>query len=383
MKVLPHPKYHHILVGFFNLLMTNIPTMKYYIKGRGAQINPSNPFDKLVRAKDPILQFSDTPVLDQLKTRYVSTEAKTIVNKVISPDVGLEYSLNPYQGCEHGCVYCYARKTHNYWGYSSGTDFESTILVKDNAVELLEQKLRSKNWKAAPIMMSGNTDCYQPIEKKTKLTRRLLEVFLKYRHPVGITTKNQLILRDLDLLKQLAAENLVNVTISINTLDDDLRKKLEPRTSSIAVRLRLLQILASEGIPVTVLAAPIIPGLNDDDIFKLVKKVSELGARRIHHIVVRLNGDNKEIFTDWLDRTYPDRAQKVINKISSMHEGEMGSSTLGKRMRGSGKIADMIEQQFRLAKKLYLVKNKPFQYNCDLYHQIKEPQMTLFAREAC
>ncbi len=350
-----------------------------YIKGRGAQINPSNPFDKLVRSNDPLLRFDSNPELENPKTRYIPTEAKSIVNEVISPDVGLEYSLNPYQGCEHGCVYCYARKTHNYWGYSSGTDFETTILVKENAVDLLERKLKSKNWKAAPIMLSGNTDCYQPIEKKTKLTRRLLEVFWKYRHPVGITTKNQLILRDLDLLKKLAAENLINVTISINTLDDQLRRKLEPRTSSIAVRLRLLQILASEGIPVTVLAAPIIPGLNDDDIFKLVKKLADLGARRIHHIVVRLNGDNKEIFSDWVGKNYPDRAQKVMNKIASLHGGETGSSKFGERMRGSGKIAEMIHQQFRLAKKLYLMNTKAFEYNTELYHQLKQPQMQLFA----
>ncbi len=379
MKILRNPKIVYILVGFFYYFMTYFPTMQTYLKGRGAQINPNNPFNKEVRANDPLLKFGKYEELEALKTRFIGTKAKTIINKVISPDVGLEYSLNPYQGCEHGCVYCYARKTHNYWGYSSGTDFESTILIKENAAELLEKKLQSKNWEARPIMLSGNTDCYQPIEKKTEITRKLLEIFLKYKHPVGITTKNQLILRDLDLLKKLNAENLVSVAISINTLDDGLRRKLEPRASSIPVRLRLLQLLAAEGIPVTVLAAPIIPGLNDHSIFKLVKKVSELGARSIQPIVLRLNGDNKEIFSDWLNKNYPDRAQKVINQICSLHKGQLGSSEFGERMKGSGKIAEMIHQQFKLAKKLYLMNRKPFEYNTQLFGQMKRPQMSLFS----
>ena len=347
------------------------------VRGRGAQINPDNPYDNRTKSKesDEMWIDQDLPVT---KTRVINTYPKTIVNKVDSPDTGMEYSLNPYQGCEHGCVYCYARNTHTYWGYSSGTDFETTILAKMNAPELLEKKITSKRWKPYPIMLSGNTDCYQPVEKGLKITRKLLEVFLKYRHPVGIVTKNTLILRDLDILKELNRLNLVSIAISINTLDDKLRQKLEPRASSIHKRLDLIDKLSSAGLPVTVLAAPIIPGLNDHDIFNLVKAVARLGARRISHIVLRLNGDLPEIFSDWLDRSYPDRAKKVLNKISELHKGKLGSSVYGERMEGSGIISDIISQQFKMAKRLYLLDNAPFEYNLSVFDKQKSAQMKLF-----
>jgi DNA repair photolyase len=345
--------------------------------GRGAQINPNNPFLKTVKSTE-IDEIWIDEELPEVKTRIVDTYPKTIVNKVISPDTGMEYSLNPYQGCEHGCVYCYARNTHTYWGYSAGIDFETTILAKRNVVELLEKKITSKRWKAHPIMLSGNTDCYQPVEKKLQLTRQLLEVFVKYKHPVGIVTKNTLILRDLDLLKELNRYNLVSVAISINTLDDKLRRKLEPRASSIHKRLDLIKRLSDAGIPVTVLAAPIIPGLNDHDIFNLVKKVASLGARRISHIVLRLNGDLPEIFSDWLDKSYPDRAKKVLRKVAEMHNGKLGSSVYGERMSGTGLIAEMIDQQFKMAKRLYLLDKPPFEYNTSVFDKEKSPQMKLF-----
>lgn len=345
--------------------------------GRGAQINPNNPFVSTVKSTE-IDEIWIDEELQPVKTRIVDTYSKTIVNKVESPDTGMEYSLNPYQGCEHGCVYCYARNTHTYWGYSAGTDFETTILAKKNAVELLERKITSKKWKAHPIMLSGNTDCYQPVEKKLQLTRQLLEVFLKYKHPVGIVTKNTLILRDLDLLKELNRYNLISVAISINTLDDKLRRKLEPRASSIHKRLDLINRLSSAGIPVTVLAAPIIPGLNDHDIFNLVKEVASLGARRISHIVLRLNGDLPEIFSDWLDKSYPDRAKKVLSKVAEMHKGKLGNSVYGERMSGTGIIAEMIDQQFKMAKRLYLLDKPPFEYNTSVFDKDKSPQMKLF-----
>lgn len=347
------------------------------LHGRGAQINPNNPFENRVKSTDIDENWFDED-LPVTKTRIVDTFPKTIVNKVISPDTGMEYSLNPYQGCEHGCVYCYARNTHTYWGYSSGTDFETTILAKKNAAELLEKKITSKSWRAHPIMLSGNTDCYQPVEKELQLTRQLLEVFLKYKHPVGIVTKNTLILRDLDLLKELNRFGLISVAISVNTLDDKLRRKLEPRASSINKRLQLIERLSAVGIPVTVLAAPIIPGLNDHDIFNLVKKVASLGARRITHIVLRLNGDLPEIFADWLDKSYPDRAKKVLNKVSEMHKGKLGSSVYGERMRGTGIIAEMINQQFKMAKRLYLLDKPPFVYNTSVFEKKKSMQMKLF-----
>ena len=346
------------------------------VKGRGAQVNPTIPFENRIRSTDLDHIWEDEVVSP--KTRVIDTYPKSIVNKVDSPDTGLEFSLNPYQGCEHGCVYCYARNTHTYWGYSAGLDFETTLLVKKNAAELLEQKITSRKWECRPIMLSGNTDCYQPIEREYKITRSLLEVFEKYKHPVGIVTKNAMILRDLDLLKELNKLQLVSIAISVNTLDDKLRRKLEPRASSIPKRLELIDRLTSAGLPVTVLAAPIIPGLNDHDIINLVKKVASLGARRVSHIVLRLNGDLPEIFKDWLDKSYPDRARKVLNKVSSMHKGKLGNSVYGERMKGSGLIAEMIDQQFKLAKRLYLVDQPPFKYNTTLFNKTMNPQLSLF-----
>src|SRR6187402_2774044 len=209
------------------------------MKGRGAQINTDNPFAMHKAAKHPELIFSKPP--EEVKTEYLETHAKTIINKVESPDIGLDYSMNPYQGCEHGCVYCYARNTHPYWGFSAGIDFESKILVKRNAPQLLAKKLSSPNWIVAPIMLSGNTDCYQPIEGKLQITRQLLEVLERFHHPVGIITKSALILRDIDIISRLAEKKLVSVAISINTLDESLRRQLEPRTASITRRLQVIE----------------------------------------------------------------------------------------------------------------------------------------------
>jgi DNA repair photolyase len=327
----------------------------YQIKGRGSLINPPNRFESLNRGSQAIYDFGDEDEVVSVKTKIIESKAKSIINKVESDDVGLGYSMNPYQGCEHGCVYCYARNTHPYWGYSSGLDFETTIIAKINAADLLDKKLSSKRWKREPIMLSGNTDCYQPIEKDLQLTRSILLVFLKHKHPVSIVTKNALILRDLDILMELNKYKLVNISISINTLDDDTRRLLEPRASSIPKRLDLVKKLTAVGLPVTVLAAPIIPGITDNDIIPLVKKVAELGVRSLHHIVVRLNGDLKEIFEEWLTRNYNDKKEKVLHKIQSLHNGSFGSSVPSLRMKGDGPIAEIIGQQFKLAKKLYMM----------------------------
>ncbi|NNL92822.1 MAG: PA0069 family radical SAM protein [Saprospiraceae bacterium] len=345
------------------------------LKGRGAVINPSNRFENTdASSKIQSQQYDEQSIY---KTKVIETKAKSIINKVLSKDVPMAYSMNPYQGCEHGCIYCYARNTHNYWGYSSGLDFESKIIVKTNAADLLRTKLKSKNWEASPIMVSGNTDCYQPVEKTYKITRKILKVMLDFKHPIGLITKNNLILRDLDIIKKLAKDNLISVAISINTLDDKLRQKLEPRASSISQRLKLIKTLVDNGISVTALAAPIIPGLNESEIIPLVKKLSELGVSKIGHIVVRLNGDIAELFEDWLIRHYPQRADKVLNKIKSLHGGKLNDSRIGDRMSGEGNIAEIIHQQFKLAQHKYL-NEKSFSYNLDLYHKIKNPQLKLF-----
>ncbi|NND11346.1 MAG: PA0069 family radical SAM protein, partial [Flavobacteriaceae bacterium] len=273
------------------------------IKGRGAQLNVHNRFLKLEHeTRDDFLEFckKEGEDSDRNKTLYLETFPKTIVNKVTSPDVGMNYSMNPYQGCEHGCVYCYARNSHEFWGYSAGLDFERRILIKKNAPQLLEQKLQSKNWKACPIVMSGNTDCYQPAEKKFEITRKCLEVFLKYKHPVGIISKNSLVLRDLDILKELANDGLVGIHISITSLSEETRRILEPRTATIKKRLEVVRTLSDNGIPVNAMLAPIIPGINSHEILSLAKAVSDHGAWSCAFTVVRLNGTIGEIFMNWI-----------------------------------------------------------------------------------
>lgn len=345
------------------------------IKGRGAQINPTSQFDKYVYDNNPIINLEEG---ESLQTEYLEVHPKTLLNKVSSPDIPLEYSINPYQGCEHGCIYCYARNTHPYWGYSAGMDFERKILVKKNAPELLEKSLKSKNWKASPIMLSGNTDCYQPIEKKLEITRSLLEIFWKYRHPVGIITKNGLILRDLDILKQLAELNLVHVAISITTLNEDLRRVMEPRTSSVMNKLNTIKKLSENGIPVTVMMAPIIPGINDHEIIKMGKWVSAMGAKSMNYTMVRLNGDIGVIFEDWVRKHFPNRADKVLNKIKACHNGSLNDNRFGTRMRGEGRIAEIINMQFALVKKKFFADTSMPPYNLELHNEFKHPQLKLF-----
>lgn len=346
-----------------------------YLKGRGAQVNPPNPFHKLVHDSNPTANLDDD---ETLQTEYIEVHPKTMLNKVESPDIPGEWSLNPYQGCEHGCVYCYARNTHTYWGYSAGTDFEQKILVKKDAARLVEEKISHPNWKASPLMLSGNTDCYQPAERKFGITRTILEVLWKYRHPVGIITKNSLILRDLDILKKMAENNLVHVSISLTTLNEDLRQVLEPRAASVQSRLLTIEKLSKAGIPVNILFAPVIPSLNEHEIFKVAEWTSKLGARNIASTVVRLNGDVGIIFEDWLRKNFPDRADKVLNKIKNLHGGHVNDSRFGTRMRGEGNYAEIIHRQVRLARKQYFEGREIPPYNLELYMQIKNPQLSLF-----
>ncbi len=290
------------------------------VKGRGAQTNTLNQFDKEIHSLEESFQEYCHLEGENLskKTEFIRVFPKSIVNKVSSSDVPMEYSMNPYQGCEHGCIYCYARNTQEYWGYSAGLDFEQKILVKENASQLLENKLRTKNWRAATIVLSGNTDCYQPAEKIYKITRACLEVFLKYRHPVGIITKNSLVLRDLDLLEELARYGLVSVNISLTSLSEGTRRILEPRTSSISKRLKTIKVLSDTNIPVNCLFAPIIPGINSHEIINLAKIASEYGAHTFGYTIVRLNGRVADLFKDWLSKTMPDKAEKVLSLISFM-----------------------------------------------------------------
>ncbi len=332
--------------------------MEVYIKGRGSQLNPANRFLKSsneVYVEDLATQEEREELLkDNPRTKYMEVFPKTILNKVDSPDIGLTWSMNPYQGCEHGCIYCYARNTHEYWGYSSGMDFEQNILIKKNAPELLRKAFENKKWEAGSIMLAGNTDIYQPAERKFQITRELLKVFFEFQHPVSMITKNSLIERDLDILTELAKNNLVYVTISLTTLDENLKRVMEPRTASVHSALRTIKRLSDAGIPVNVNVAPIIPGINDEEIFNVVKAVADAGAISAGYIVVRLNGHNDLLFEDWVKKNFPDRANKVLNQIKSMHGGKLNDSNYGRRMRGEGKFAELIRNQFILARRKFL-----------------------------
>lgn len=354
---------------------------KDYIKGRGAQKNTPNKFLRHIsEMRDDFLEFChiEGEDADNNKTQYIPVYPKTIVNKVTSPDIGMMYSMNTYQGCEHGCIYCYARNTHEYWGYSAGLDFERRILVKKAAPILLEEKLKHKKWEANTIVLSGNTDCYQPAEKKFKITRACLEVFLKYRHPVGIITKNALILRDLDILKELTKYNLVGVNISVTSLSEETRRILEPRTATIKKRLETIRILSENNIPVNAMLAPIIPGINSHEIMNLAKAVSDHGALSFAVTVVRLNGAIGQIFTDWIRKTLPDKADKVLHLIQACHGGTLNDSRFGLRNRGEGKIAEQIYGMARLARHTYF-KDKAFpKLNKELHRPYKDGQMRFF-----
>ncbi|MGV3460787.1 MAG: PA0069 family radical SAM protein [Flavobacterium sp.] len=348
---------------------------KETIKGQGAVHNIHNHFlknryEKSIYDDD----FEETVV----KTEILEVFPKTIVNPVKSPDLSMAYSMNPYQGCEHGCAYCFARPTHEYWGYSAGVDFERKILVKKNAPELLEKFFTKRGYKAEPILMSGNTDCYQPIERKMGITRRMLEVCLEYRHPIDILTKNALVTRDIDILGKLAEKNLVCVSLSIPTINEDLRRKLEPRTSSVNNKLRAIEELSANGIPVHIMVAPMIPGLNTPEILNIVKEISGRGAKDFGYTLVRLNDTVEPVFIDWLEEHYPDRKEKVLHQIASMHGGKLGEKSVAKRKKGEGNIAEMIHTTFRIARQKYFADKEIPDLNCNLFDGTKGEQLSLF-----
>jgi len=321
-------------------------------KGRGAQYNPENRFHSnhlAIVHEEGIDTFIDSSVDTQLLPEY----PKKLVNKVESPDVGMLWSVNPYQGCEHGCVYCYARNTHEYWGYSAGLDFESKIIYKPNAAKLLEAAFKNPSWEPQAISLSGNTDCYQPAERKLKITRALLKVCLEYRNPVSIITKNNLVLRDIDILEELASMNLVSVMVSINGVNERIREKLEPRTVTYKSRLNVVERLAERGIPVGVLVAPIIPGLNDHEMPEVLRRASKAGANNAGYIVLRLNGKVAEIFKDWVYKAFPDRANKILNQVQEIHGGQVNDSRFGTRMKGEGTWSEKLNQLFKITRKKY------------------------------
>lgn len=348
-----------------------------FFKGRGAQVNTHNKFLKSKYVLQHI-EGLDEPLIENTGTQLFEETAKKIVSESNSPDLSNMHSINPYQGCEHGCIYCYARNSHEYYGFSAGLDFERKIIVKRNAPELLEQYFNKRNYQPVTILMSGNTDCYQPIERKLEITRRLLQVFLQYKNPVSIITKNNLILRDIDLLAELAALNLVSVNVSITSLNEQLRQKLEPRTVTASGRLSVIQKLAERGIAVRVMAAPIIPGLNSNEVPAIIKAAADRGARGAGFTIVRLNGSIAEIFTDWIHKAFPDRADKVLNMIRACHDGALNDSNFGRRMSGDGPVAQSIHQMYRMACNRFLHNRVMPQLNHTLFVPKGGRQTSLF-----
>jgi DNA repair photolyase len=317
--------------------------------GRGAPSNPANRFEKLHLEFDPdTVTDADEPAIAP-GTQFFKDQTASIIAHNDSPDVGFDSSINPYRGCEHGCIYCYARPTHEYLGMSAGLDFESKIMVKERAPEWLRRELSSPKWKPRVIAMSGVTDCYQPIERKLKLTRGCLEVLAECRHPVVIITKNFLVTRDVDLLRELARFNAVSVCLSVTTLDPDLAHVMEPRTSSPRQRLAAIKILADAGVPVGVNVAPVIPGLTDHEMLSIIQSAVAAGAKFAGYTALRLPYAVKDLFEQWLTAHAPGAKDKILNRIRSMRDGKLNHAEFGHRMTGDGIFAEQIAQTFAVA----------------------------------
>jgi len=313
------------------------------IKGRGSSDNPTNRFENLYLDYDLDEETGEKPAPG---TKLLTDHTKKIISTNDSPDIPFNKSINPYRGCEHGCIYCYARPTHEFLGMSAGLDFESKIVVKYNAAKLLREALSKKSWKPEPLIMSGVTDPYQPIERNLKITRGCIEVLAETRHPLGIITKNHLVTRDIDLLSELAKFQAVSVTVSVTTLDRELARIMEPRTSQPQRRLDAIRTLSDAGIPVKVNVAPIIPGLTDHELVSILDAAADAGAIGAGYTLVRLPYGVKDLFVKWLEDHFPERKSKVINRILDIRDGKLNRSEFGERFTGQGNYAGQIGQLF-------------------------------------
>jgi DNA repair photolyase len=324
---------------------TSLPQFE---RGRGARINPSGRFESLNEelVDDGWDTLSELP---RLKTEIFTETPKTIITRNLSPDISFDRSINPYRGCEHGCVYCYARPAHSYMGLSPGLDFESKLFIKPNAAALLREELTAPNYVPKTIALGANTDPYQPIERTYRITRSVIEILTEFKHPFGIVTKSYSVTRDIDLLKPLAALGLVKVAISITTLDPKLARAMEPRASTPAKRLAAIEELSKAGIPCVVMIGPIIPGLNDHEIDAILKAAYAAGAREAGYTMLRLPHEVKDIFKDWLEKAFPDRAAKVMALVKSVRGGDENDAHFGTRMTGRGPYAWTIGRRFQLA----------------------------------
>ncbi len=336
----------------------------------GSNLNPPNRFESVHHEPEwDQLEWDDEhrrSVLNR-QVEYIADSSKSIVAENTSPDIPFRYSVNPYRGCGHGCSYCYARASHEYMGLNAGLDFETKIVVKHDAPRLFRDFLARDSWKPEPIAFSGVTDCYQPAERKFKLTRQCFEVALECRQPIGIVTKNALVIRDLDILQSLAADNLVHVLLSITTLDPQLARDMEPRTSIPAARLRAIEMLSAAGVPVGVLIAPIIPGLNDSEIPQIMEAAKEAGATSAGYVLLRLPLTVETVFIEWLERTRPLEAAKVLGRVQATRRGKLNNSDWGERMVGSGEIADQIKTVFTVFQRKYGLDKRLPPQDCQLF----------------
>jgi len=351
--------------------MTALPPLR----GRGSSTNPKNRFESTERVLEP--PDNEDEISSPL-TQFFPDHSKTIIAYNDSPDVGFDASINPYRGCEHGCVYCYARPTHEYLGFSSGLDFETKIMVKEDAPELLRKELSSRSWKPQLIALSGNTDCYQPVEKKKQLTRRCLEVLLEFRNPVVIITKNYLVTRDIDVLRELARYDCVGVTLSLTTLDARLSSLLEPRASRPARRLAAIQALAEAGVPVGYLQAPMIPGLTDAEAPAIAAAAAEAGATFCGYVALRLPFAVKTLFEQWLEQHYPEKKNKVLNRLREIRDGKLNDPNFTTRMRGSGIFAEQMAELFQLAQKKSGINKRWPKLTTEHFRRAATDQLALF-----
>jgi DNA repair photolyase len=343
-------------------------------RGRGAAANPPNRFARLSLERDADWDPEQDPAP---KTQFYRDLSQSLITYNESPDIPFRASLNVYRGCEHGCSYCYARPTHEYLGFSAGLDFESRIMVKEQAPELLRRELSSPKWQPQELAMSGVTDCYQPIERRLQLTRRCLAVLAEFRNPVSIITKNFLVARDLDLLRELAAYHAVHVNISINSLSSDLARQLEPRASSPKQRLAAIEALAQAGVPVGVLVAPVIPALNDHEIPSVLAATRAAGADWAYTEIVRLPLTVAPVFEAWLERHVPEKKDKVLSRIRQFRGGKLNDSRFGSRMRGEGLFADQIHQMFEVARRKVGIPEDGPELSVAAFRRPPGPQLSL------
>jgi DNA repair photolyase len=345
------------------------------IRGRGAAHDPPNRFERLAYQPDPDAHDPDAPAPGTLFLRDTS---RTIIARNDSPDVGFSASINPYRGCEHGCIYCYARPTHEYLGFSAGLDFETRIMVKEDAPELLRQALASPRWQPEVLGISGVTDPYQPVERRLRLTRRCLEVLAEFRNPAAVITKNHLVTRDRDVLGELAKHGAAAVFVSVTTLDADLQRVMEPRTSHPQARLAAIRELSQAGVPVGVLVAPIIPGLNDHEIPAILQAAVQAGAFSAGYVVIRLPYAVAPLFENWLARNFPDRKEKVLGRIRALRDGRLNDPNFSSRMRGTGPLAEAIHRLFTVAQRKAGLVERKFDLSTESFRRPAPAQPLLF-----